>query len=462
MRLSPDGRHVVYTLGYGEPPETRRLRIVVADARTGHPVAELPGGHGPRWETDRFIAARHPEGRGGGARSSGFDLSLMPANEGDLDARGGYVVSTPDRANGPFIVMDPQRLVYHRMGGWFEPAVSVGGTLAVRVLETGHLRLERLPGCSDSAASQTHLGAGTRPRWSSQTLVWEWAGHIYGRATPDAQTVILTAQGRSCSHPVPLWTGARLLVATVFENGELWLLEWGNRLRGWPITTSSGSAFDWDIGWIDGAVRVAYYQPDGTLGLATLTLDAGDLRSTDPPTTPIDPPKETFMQLTEAEKATIRAFAQRVPHPTTEPHGDAKDRQAREWTGKLAQQMRFSHGPKFGWKRAGNGRPESKDAIAAHGEGKLWAFDVLTGVGTDDTRLKIPDRGINISDPPDGPQVFIEMEPRDFIGAAPPTDPPPPPPPTEPPPTQPPTDVWLAVLAELRGIRSALDRIASR
>jgi hypothetical protein len=162
----------------------------------------------------------------------------------------------------------------------FEPKLSAGGTLVVRDLATGELRLERLEGCTD-AGGLLALGPGTRPRWSSQTVVWDTVpyGRVLGRSSPDQPTFDLSVPGHACTFPVPLWTGAYLVLGLVLDDGQLTLCEWG-ALRnqdgfGWPITVSGGSAFDWDLAVLGGdpqLVRVAYLTAAGDLGLTSVDL----------------------------------------------------------------------------------------------------------------------------------------------------------------------------------------------
>ena len=273
MRFSPDGTTVAYTLGYGGGP----LSLQIADAATGAARAVLAAGHGPRWVGARGLMARSVDGRSGHAEGGGYACDYVGANEGDLDCCAERSAYTANRAIG-LTAYEPGGVKEH-YADTFEPGLSPGGTLALRDLSSGLMRLVRLPGCTDAAAHDPELGPATRPRWSSQTLVFDTLpfGRVFGRSTPDQPTVELTIQGHECSQPVVLWTGQLLVVGMVLDEGLLLLAEWGSLLRhesrAWIVGTSTGSAFDWDLALARGqvgVVRVAYLSPRGTLELASV------------------------------------------------------------------------------------------------------------------------------------------------------------------------------------------------
>lgn len=173
-----------------------------------------------------------------------------------------------------------------------------------------------------------------------------------------------------------------------------------------------------------------------------------------------DPPKEpTAMQLPSEVRAVIGAYAEKFPLPSGAP-GAAKDEAAREWTTRLCSQLAWRFGPRWGSKRAGG--PPSKDSIAYNGPDKLWGFDLLNGVGTFNTTLQIPNDGLNLTDPPDGPQTFVECgthdvpAPQNWLTETPqePDQPDQPDQPGE----QPDNHLIDALIAELKANTAALER----
>ena len=273
MRFSPDGQFVSYTAGYGGGA----LEVLVVEAATGKVVTRLPGGHDPCWLGPQALLARSLDGAGSYFEQDGFACGYVGANDGDLDAANKRAAFTADRGAGVTIYIDGK--AQQNFPSTFEPKLSAGGTLAVRDLASGVIRLERLPGCTDAAGAA--LGPGTRPRWSSQTVVWDTLpyGQVLGRSSPDQPTVDLTVPGHSCTFPVVLWTGAMIVVGLVLDDGALTLCEWGSlqyrEAKGWDIAQSGGSAFDWDLALAGGdpmLVRVAYLTPAGDLALATVDL----------------------------------------------------------------------------------------------------------------------------------------------------------------------------------------------
>lgn len=100
-------------------------------------------------------------------------------------------------------------------------------------------------------------------------------------------------------------------------------------------------------------------------------------------------------------------------------HGD--DDQRRQLTQKIAEQVRFSKGSDWGWKKASG--PPSKDAIAKKEGGFLHGFDLFAG----DTR-KPHDRPMSIDITA---QTFIEVQPVNHLDQVVVTPPPSPPPPLD-------------------------------
>lgn len=105
----------------------------------------------------------------------------------------------------------------------------------------------------------------------------------------------------------------------------------------------------------------------------------------------------------------------------------------RAWTADLCAQMAYSFpGAGFGHKRAGQGRPPSTNILAQQADGHLYGYAVLTETGA---YQPSPDRW-DLSG-----QIFIPVEPRNFLPVSPPVAPPPVDPPVvDPPPVQPPAE----------------------
>jgi hypothetical protein len=279
MRYSPDSKHIVMERGQNAADGPRRIEV--ADAATGAVVAMFGAGFNPRWLTNAWIVAESPDGVGGRAGSNGFECHYHPANRGQLDANGA----------GDWCVSEPlgTTTVYQRSGGrltWTdarEPRLDKWGLPAGRHPATGVLRCGMGP----------DLGPCEDSRWSSETLVWWLAGRVWGRTTPDQPTVELTVPGRSCAHPVPLWTGSRLFVGLVLDEGELWLCEWSDLVArnglGWYIGTSSGSGFDWCLRADRDDVSGCYFHPSGKPIYADVIMAAEHesmLKPVDPPPPP--------------------------------------------------------------------------------------------------------------------------------------------------------------------------------
>jgi len=299
MRFNAAATALAYTNGYGGGT----LSIAVVDTATGLPLAVLPGGHDPRWLGPTTLVARSLDGAKSEANAGGYLCHYVGANDGDMDAIAGRAAYTADRSSG--VTVYAPALLARTFPGTFEPALSAGGTIALRDLASGAVRLERLDGCSDPAAADPNLGPATRARWSGGTVVWDSLpyGRILGRSTPDQPTIDLSVPGHGCSMPVALWTGAILYVGFVVDDGLLSVAVWDGLVRqdgaAWLVATSGGSAFDWDLAVVAGdagRLRVAYLSPAGALVLTTLDVAAPPAsllpEAPEPkPPEPIEPPE---------------------------------------------------------------------------------------------------------------------------------------------------------------------------
>lgn len=110
------------------------------------------------------------------------------------------------------------------------------------------------------------------------------------------------------------------------------------------------------------------------------------------------------MRLTDAQRATLRAFEAKFPIPRT-------DERRREWTHQLAEQFRFTYGPAWGHKSAGAGRPHSADVLAYQDGATFIGFDTQNGTVDPPTLVDDPDP-IDLTG-----QVFEPVEPVDYLAA---------------------------------------------
>jgi hypothetical protein len=94
-----------------------------------------------------------------------------------------------------------------------------------------------------------------------------------------------------------------------------------------------------------------------------------------PPGPPQPPqPEPVHMRLPDAAQNIVVALYQQNINLA---NGD--DDQRRRLTSKIAETVRFTLGPSWGWKSAGSGRPPSKDAIAVMQGASLLGFDLFNG-----------------------------------------------------------------------------------
>ena len=264
MRIAADGTAVAFTHGYGGGD----LTIRIVDTATGRTLAVLPAGHDPRWLASHTLVARSVDGLPADALEAGYQCTYVGANDGDMDACNSRAAYAYDRSAG--VTVHATNAQPRSFPQTFEPALSPGGTIALRDLASGSIRLERLHGCIDPPARLADLGPATRLRWSSGTAAWDSLpyGRVLARSTPDQATLDLSVPGRSCVMPVPLWTGRQLFVGLVLDDGELAVATWDGLVRqdglGWRIGISGGSAFDWDLATVPGRPDVlcaAYLSP---------------------------------------------------------------------------------------------------------------------------------------------------------------------------------------------------------
>jgi hypothetical protein len=123
------------------------------------------------------------------------------------------------------------------------------------------------------------------------------------------------------------------------------------------------------------------------------------------------------MNLPEAIKQLLAQFAAIFPVPTGEP-GEAHEENVRQWTTRFCQQVAFAFPNQgYGSKRAGDGRPLSKDTLAKIDAGLgLVCWDLLIGTGTGRPILSLDPQFHAING-----QQFVAVEPVNYL-ALPPGD----------------------------------------
>ncbi len=147
------------------------------------------------------------------------------------------------------------------------------------------------------------------------------------------------------------------------------------------------------------------------------------------------------MKLSTAAKEVIVRFAAKFPLQTTEDG-------SRDWTHKLAQQLKFSL-PADGWghKAASDSRPHSADCVAIAQPFVGW--DVISGGGAPGAALSLENDSIDLSG-----QAFEAIEAIDHLAS-----------PVTPPPVTPPADgacaCSTACLAELQKHTAILSAMAA-
>lgn len=307
-------------------------------------------------------------------------------------------------------------------------------------------------------------------------MVHERDGSAWQLTAGDAHTIQLLGQGRGCwiedgqpravGVPVPQPITRPFWWLRMVETPEGWwclyqaedgrlLLHPATDTVGYEVAPVGSLTYAPDVVRLPtGKLRVIWAvsqgEPEWDLRVRDLDLSAPRVRlvpitppdDNEPPNNdpPVEEPPVTGRRLTDAERATVQAFADRFGLPAL--NGDA----ARAWTRRLCEQMKFSHGEQWSHKRADPGRPPSTDVIAAHNGGRFWGWDVILNQGLAHQSLKLDGEAEDITG-----QTPIEVDAVDYLaGEKPP----------EKPPEQPPLDV-VEVLKQLvvlqADVRSRLD-----
>ena len=120
------------------------------------------------------------------------------------------------------------------------------------------------------------------------------------------------------------------------------------------------------------------------------------------------PGVSNLREMTADERATLAAYAAVYP---VNPECETEDG-ARAWTGRCAQQFKYTHGDFWGHKRADPGRPLSKDAIAYNDPANypLMAYDLLRDSASPNVQLNSSPSPIDITG-----QVFVPVTAANYI-----------------------------------------------
>ena len=234
---------------------------------------------------------------------------------------------------------------------------------------------------------------------------------------------------------------------TVFVNGQPWALYQSDAagarlvlhpydsLIGYAVTDGGNSYAPDAVQLPSGVLRVAWAirQSEAPGEVAIRDIDLAPRRvdllaftapSTVPP--PLTPdPKPTPPPTPTVECGTVPAVGQALLKDLAAKFPalikSANDDERRAWVLKAAEQLAFSVSPSWGTKRAGEGRPPSKDAIARMVDGALCSWDIVSGT----TRELVFGQGEVM----DAAQRFIPVTPTNHLAGT--TTPPPPPPPAD-------------------------------
>jgi hypothetical protein len=118
------------------------------------------------------------------------------------------------------------------------------------------------------------------------------------------------------------------------------------------------------------------------------------------------------MNLPHAVKALLAAYAVKFPVPQGDP-GDAHEERCRQWSIGFAEQCAYTFPDAvYGVKRATPDRPISKDSLA-NNKVALVSWDLLLSAGSGKPVLADEPAFHSIPE-----QIFVEVEPKNHLGAA--------------------------------------------
>lgn len=406
----------------------------------------VPGTSPQWWNSTTLLYVPQPSG----------PLMRIVLGEDPSPAPGGGVVNRFHTQNG-HVVGEPGP---HGLKG---PTVSASGVLA---------GVRDLGNATELVVGGEVIDSGFvfEPRFTGDVLVWskveqvEGVGarrHTFGRRAIGAPTEHLSVdRTRDEFWPIAIETPAGLYVLN-HGHDRCFVRAWGFSLVIWSYVGVTDYP---DARWNGFAIRVVASERGDPrdFSASTSAVPVDLYPATPPPTQPppivdpppaVDPPPpEHTMQLPDPVKASRDRYVARFPVPQGSP-GDAFEEEARQWSRRLSQQVRFDTGDaRYGMKNAGGGRPTSKDTLAFDlGDGRIRIWDMLNGTGTGRPTL--------VNDPASEDVTGQSFEPQpavDHVGGGIVQPPPVDPPPVTPPPVTPPPASG-DVLARLGVIEAKLD-----
>jgi hypothetical protein len=281
VRLSPDGRLIVYIAGLGQRPPQPAVTTHAADGA----AFTIAPGHHPCWLDDRAVV--YCPQTDGAVQAFGAAIPAIPAGN-TLTAGGG--IFAVHRTDPRRVLLSTGRVI----PGATDPVLSRDGVWLAYLLpdlpiSQATLVVERAQTGTDRRT--LYVGAPARPRFShtGTSLCWEGGGgQIYGVAdvaNPQAPVTLLSRPADRLYHPVPCWhPGLGLLFVLAVQDhgatGKVVLMTWESCHAQAPmgrwLTTSTGSAYDHDIA-PDGpsGVLACYLSPEGLLKRLLVDLSVG-------------------------------------------------------------------------------------------------------------------------------------------------------------------------------------------
>lgn len=307
MRVSPNGRRLVFIAGKGSRPAAPMVTVRLED---GVDVALEPG-HSARFTSNGGVVwGPHEDGQ------LRFALDLNGWGiAGNFMPLSGNTIATSTNALVAVHRTDPRRVLANwrssPIAGATDPAISDDGNWLAYLRPddprpgVSSLWVER---ASNGAERRSlAVGALSSPRFGGTTLVWETGGGtIAGCAdvsNPHVAPVSFVLPTWKFYKPVPVWVPSPggLFVLVNADRGEdslILLIEWASLERqapeGWFLGVSSGSGYEHDARPVNGGpvVRSAWLSPQGLVDEAytDVRVGRGVLVAPKKPEPPVVPP----------------------------------------------------------------------------------------------------------------------------------------------------------------------------
>jgi hypothetical protein len=271
MRISPDGRNVIWHSGKG-PGAANPHTVRVNDQILGP-------GHANGWYNNEAVVFCPQD-----------DTWVQFASKENDWRAGDTFLNTGNSltaASGRFAVhrTNPYRVITSwrtSIDGASNPALSDNGRWLAYIRPDQPYEGVSSMVCEDKTY---WVGAVSNPRFGGTTLTWE-TGNGTMMGVPDVENpanvaVDLTPEGQKCYQPVPTWNAARGEIFVLYTsddgvNGHIFLAEWGSLTRGKPrgykVGVSTGSGYEHDCRSFGSNVLVAYLDPQGNLVHKTIDV----------------------------------------------------------------------------------------------------------------------------------------------------------------------------------------------